>query len=85
METDDTGDFPELLWLGRRLRIGGALAEVVTGCPRCIMVTQQDDDLPQDKQIMRTLVRETRHTAGVYANVVEAGDVKAGDAIELVD
>jgi uncharacterized protein len=85
VETGDAEDYPEQRWLGRRLRVGDALVEVVTGCPRCVMVTQQDDDLPQDKRIMRTLVRETRHTAGVYANVVAAGNVKAGDAIELLD
>ena len=81
----EDGGYPEQAWLGRRVRIGGATIEVVCGAPRCVMVTQPVEDLPQDHRVMRTLVRETHHTAGIYASVVEAGDVRAGDAIELLD
>ena len=33
---------------------------------------------------MRALVRETKHTAGVYAQVIEPGEARVGDPIELV-
>ena len=69
--------------MGHRLRIGKAVLEVVMGCPRCVMVTLAGDGLPPDHRIMRTLVRETRHTAGVYLSVAEEGDVRVGDVIEL--
>lgn len=82
IETDDAAPSPELAWVGERLRIGRAVVEVVMGCPRCVMVTQAADDVPEDHRIMRTLVREARHTAGVYVNVVEAGEVRVGDPIE---
>ena len=85
VESDDRDGFPELAWLGRRLRVGGALIDVVMGCPRCVMVTLAGDGLPQDPRIMRTLVRETQHTAGIYASVVEEGNVREGDPIELLD
>ncbi|MEO5987569.1 MAG: MOSC domain-containing protein [Candidatus Eisenbacteria bacterium] len=77
--------YPELEWVGQRLRIGNATIHVVMGCPRCVMVTLKEHDLPQDHRVMRTLVRETHHTAGVYASVVEEGEVREGDAIELLD
>jgi uncharacterized protein len=77
-------DYPELDWIGRRLRLGSAVLQVAMGCPRCVMVTQAVDGVPQDHRIMRTLVRETRHTAGVYAGVVQAGEVRIGDEIELL-
>lgn len=77
--------YPDLEWIGRRLRLGGATLEVAAGCPRCVMVTQAVDDLPQDHRIMRTLVRETKHTAGVYARVVEEGFVSEGDAIVVME
>lgn len=80
---DDPDGFPELAWIGRRLRVGTAVIEVVTGCPRCVVVTQPVDDLPQDHRVMRTLVRETKHTAGIYAGVVAEGEVRVGDAVEL--
>jgi MOSC domain-containing protein YiiM len=83
--TDAAGDYPEIDWIGRRLRLGSALLEVVAGCPRCVMVTQPFADLPQDYSIMRTLVRETKHLAGVYAQVVMEGTVRSEDAVELVE
>jgi sugar lactone lactonase YvrE len=85
IEMDDGDGYPELAWVGRRLRAGGALLQVVTGCPRCVMVTLEGDGLPQDHRVMRTLVRETRHTAGIYASVAGEGEVREGDAIELVE
>ncbi len=67
------------------VRIGAAVIEVVTGCPRCVVVTQSVDEVPQDHRIMRTLVRETSHIAGIYAGVVEEGDVRVGDTLDLLD
>lgn len=78
------GDYPELDWIGRRLRLGSAVLQVAMGCPRCVMVTQAAEGVPQDHRIMRTLVRETRHTAGIYAGVLEAGEVRIGDEIALL-
>jgi len=84
IEADDREGYPELGWIGRRLRVGGAVIEVVTGCPRCVMVTQPVEDVPQDHRVMRTLVKETRHTAGIYAGVVEEGEARVGDEVWLV-
>ena len=81
VEADEGEGYPELAWIGRRVRVGSAMVEVVTGCPRCVMVTQPVEDVPQDPRVLRTLVRETRHTAGVYARVVEAGEVRVGDEV----
>jgi hypothetical protein len=85
VEVGDADGYPELGWIGRRVRVGTAVIEVATGCPRCVMVTQAADELPQDHRVMRTLVRETKHTAGIYAAVVEAGGVRAGDAVVVLD
>jgi len=82
VEADAPEGYPELSWLRRRLRVGAAVIEVVIGCPRCVMATQPVEDLPQDHRVMRTLVRETKHTAGIYAQVVEEGRVRIGDGIE---
>ena len=84
IDSDVLDGYPELAWIGRKLRVGTAIIHIVMGCPRCVMVTHKEHDLPQDHRLMRTLVRETNHIAGVYASVVEEGDVREGDTIELL-
>jgi uncharacterized protein YcbX len=84
LDMDDAEGYPELGWIGRRVRIGQAVLEIVTGCPRCVMVTQAVDDVAQDHRVMRTLVRETHHIAGIYASVADEGPVRVGDVVELM-
>lgn len=84
VDGDDRQDYPELEWIGRRVRVGAAILEIVTGCPRCVMATQAVEDLPQDHRVMRTLVRETKHTAGVYCGIVQEGGVRIGDEVEIL-
>jgi len=81
VELDEAEGYPELEWIGRRLRVGSAVIEIASGCPRCVMVTQPVDDVPHDTQVLRTLVRETKHLAGIYARVVEEGEVRVGEEI----
>jgi uncharacterized protein YcbX len=76
--TDDA--FPELEWRGRKLRVGGAVLSVTIECPRCVMVTHPQAELPKDPAIMRALVREAGGALGVYASVEEPGPVAVGDA-----
>ena len=84
VEGDAEGDYPELSWIGRLVRVGGAVLKVDMECPRCAMVTQAVDEVPHDPRVMRTLVRETHHAAGIYALVVEPGDVREGDPVEVL-
>lgn len=76
--------WPELAWVGRRAAIGGATIEFVTPCPRCVMITRAVQELPADRSIMRTVVREAEQNLGVYATVVEAGSVAEGDVLHLL-
>jgi len=85
-ETDADG-YPEDAWVGRRLRLGGAVLEVHMRCPRCVATThpQRHGDLPKDPKIMRSLVREHGGDLGVYARVLEPGPVALGDRVEVLD
>jgi hypothetical protein len=77
-----SGDgFPEQDWIGRRVHIGEVVAEVTAACPRCVMVTRPFADLPEDRSVLRTIVREAAQNVGVYATVVTPGDVRVGDAV----
>lgn len=80
LHTDAEG-FAEQAWVGQTLRIGTSLVEILSGCPRCVMTTRGFADLPEDRRIMRTLVREAGQDLGVYARVIEPGVVRAGDAV----
>jgi uncharacterized protein YcbX len=85
----DSGDepgHPEAAWIGRRLQIGETELSVVSACPRCVMVTREiDDAAPQDRAILRHVVRELDHNVGVYATIETPGEVRPGDAVTLLD
>ncbi|HYV59154.1 MAG TPA: MOSC domain-containing protein [Acidimicrobiia bacterium] len=81
---DVDGDFPEQGWLGRKLDVGDAELEVTAACPRCVMVTRDFAELPEDRQVLRTVVRHADQNIGVYANVVRPGTLQTGAAVTLV-
>lgn len=83
LDTDEDG-FVENAWVGRTLALGSARVRVEMACPRCIMTTHGFDDVPRDPRVMRALVRHNDGNLGVYASVVEAGSVSAGDDVTLV-
>lgn len=84
----DTGDLdghPEREWIGRRVRIGDTVVAIEGGCPRCVMVTRRiDDDVPQDRTILRHIVRDLGQDVGVYGTVVEPGRLATGDEVEVL-
>jgi uncharacterized protein YcbX len=77
-------DFVENAWIGQVLAIGDSVRLRVTGpCPRCVMTTLPQGDLPQDTGILRTAARHNRANVGIYASVLEAGTVRRGDSVRL--
>ena len=77
--------FAEDAWVGHRIRIGTMTARVEIRTMRCVMVTRPFSDLPNDRSIMRTLVRERAQCIGVYASVEQPGVVTLGDTVEILD
>lgn len=82
----DTGDavgHPEFSWSGRRARIGTAEIEFLGPCPRCVMVTRSvGTDIPEDRAILRHIVRDLDQNVGVYARVLTPGRIVCGDSLE---
>ena len=77
-------DFVENAWIGRIVRIGDRVRLAVTGpCPRCVMTTLAQADLPKDSGILRTAARHNEINVGVYASVLQGGEIRCGDAIGL--
>jgi uncharacterized protein len=85
VETDDgVKDFVENAWIGQTLAVGDAVCVSITGpCPRCVMTTLPQADLPRDPGVLRAAAQHNHANVGVYAAVVRGGQVRRGDAIRL--
>ncbi|MBM3675386.1 MAG: MOSC domain-containing protein [Actinobacteria bacterium] len=81
---DAGAGFPEQAWIGRSIMIGGTILDVVAPCPRCVMITRGFADLPEDRGLLRTVVRDADQNLGVYATVRTPGPVTVGEDIRLV-
>jgi uncharacterized protein YcbX len=76
--------FIENEWTGRALVIGDTVRLNVTGpCPRCVMTTLAQGDLPRDPGILRTAAQHNHVNVGVYAAVVRGGTIRRGDRVRL--
>ena len=84
IDTGDVEGHPEFGWIGQQLRIGAAEVQILSGCPRCVMVTRDfGDGLPADRSVLRHIVRDLDQNVGVYATVVTPGAIAEGDSVEV--
>jgi len=85
VETSDRASgFAEDAWIGHTIRIGDQLRLSITGpCPRCVMTTLAQADLPKDSSILRTAAQHNSVNVGVYASVTHNGKIRRGDFIWL--
>lgn len=91
--------FAENQWIGHRLAIGTQVnLQIIDPCPRCIVTTLAQADLPRDPGILRTVSQHSAAAsktlapgvvfpavAGVYAQALHGGNMCRGDAVSLVD
>ena len=72
----------ENAWVGRTLAIGDDVRLHVTRpCPRCVMTTMAQGDLPKDPGILRAAAKHNELNVGVYAEVSRTGTVRRGDTV----
>jgi uncharacterized protein YcbX len=80
----DAHGFVENEWIGQTIAVGGDVQLRVTGpCPRCVMTTLPQGDLPRDTGILRTAARHNNTNVGVYADVIAGGIIRRGDPVGL--
>jgi uncharacterized protein len=83
-ETEGNEGFVENGWIGRTLAIGSEVRlEIANPCPRCVMTTLPQGDLPKDPNVLRTIVHHNHGNVGVLATVIKGGRFACGDAITL--
>jgi uncharacterized protein YcbX len=76
--------FIENQWIGKTLLIGPEVKIQITGpCPRCVMTTLAQGDLPKDPGVLKTAAQHNEVRVGVYASVIQPGMVRIGDAISV--
>ncbi len=86
----DEKDFVENAWVGRTLTIGDEVRlSVLIPCPRCVMTTLRQGDLPSDPGILRAAAQHNKvmiaplgqamPSVGVYATVLRGGLLRRGD------
>ncbi len=76
--------FVENDWIGHTLAVGKEVRLSITGpCPRCVMTTLPQGDLPRDPGILRTAAQHNQVNVGVYANAVRGGMIRRGDPVRL--
>ncbi len=85
---DGLAPWAEREWVGRTVRVGGAVLEVVKPTGRCAAIDVAPSGTPdggsRELNLLRAMRRGLGHThCGVYARVVTGGRVAVGDAVEL--
>ncbi|WP_442600788.1 MOSC domain-containing protein [Paenibacillus sp. KN14-4R] len=73
----------ETNWIGKKLRIGECRLEVIEPCERCMLITIDPDTYERNVNILKKVNQEMNLQFGVYANVIEVGDVRIGDEVYL--
>ena len=77
---DTPGDgYVEESWIGSTLAIGDARIEVTKPCTRCVMTTHAQEELPVDRDILRTVIAHNDEHVGVYGIVRTPGFARVGD------
>lgn len=76
--------FVENGWIGNIVAVGNDVRlSITSACPRCVMTTLSQSDLPRDTGILRTAAQHNHASVGVYASVVQGGTIRRGDSVSL--
>jgi uncharacterized protein YcbX len=76
--------FEEESWVGRKLRVGGAVLEVASSCVRCSITTVDPETLVSDPSFLKQMAQMHRACFGVYCAVSEPGYAGLGDECALL-
>ena len=72
-------------WVGRSVRLGGAVVGVRQVRGRCVMTTYDPDTLEQDITVLQKIVWELGGRTALDCYVLEPGRVRVGDTVEVGD
>jgi hypothetical protein len=85
MEPASGQAFEEEKWAHTLMQIGDeVLISVVQRDTRCMMINIDPDSGKSDPRVLKTVAQGHQAQAGIYANVVKPGIIRAGDEIRRV-
>jgi hypothetical protein len=85
IDTPGQSGFVENEWIGKTLAIGPEVRIDVTGpCPRCVMTTLAQGDLPKDPGVLKTAAQHNQVRVGIYASVVQPGTIRIDDTVSII-
>jgi uncharacterized protein YcbX len=85
INTPGQSGFIENDWIGKTIAIGPEVKiQITCPCPRCVMTTLAQGDLPKDPGILKTAAKHNNVHIGAYASVMQPGLVRIGDAVSIV-
>lgn len=73
----------ERSWEGQRLRIGNVLIGIEDLRGRCVMTTFDPDTLEQNPRVLREIVQKFGGKLALNCYVLEGGEIRVGDSVEL--
>jgi uncharacterized protein YcbX len=84
LRTPEGDGFQEKAWLGSRVRLGKAIIEICEEAKRCGMTLIAQPGLPENPDVLRSLLRQNKRNFGIYGNVEVSGTLSLGDAVDIV-
>lgn len=79
------GRSPENRLIGTEFTIGGVTLRGIRPSGRCSFTTLAQRDLPEDHDVLRTLIKEFGKDFGIYCEVLSPGSVAVGDTVALTE
>ncbi len=80
---DEAEAMPEQGWIGREIRVGDVVLRGREPCGRCGFITLEQEGLPLDVELLRTIVKRYGRNFGIYCDVVVPGEIRVGDFVEI--
>lgn len=74
----------EFNWIGREVKLGTAYLKIEERITRCLATTANTDTGVRDVDTLKALNILKHQEFGIYASVIQSGEVAVGDELELV-
>lgn len=83
LQTEADSGFVENDWIGAILHIGSLRAIVIERTKRCGVTLAAQADLPEQPDVLRTILRSNHRCLGVYCDIIETGTLQLGQDVMI--